>query len=148
MKIVKTNPILYGRFRNLKVFNKQQFVDFKKYIEEYITKTYIKTQCKTFVKSANIYVEIDKQGLEHTINVGGSIAKLKSTTVITKILENCSLDSVDIDKNDATKKNYKFSCIVDVDSVLWLGSIVVKQKNNGHFLYDHYLSKFSKIEIP
>ena len=148
MKVVKTNPTAYGRFRNLKVFTKQQFIDFKKYVQDFLTKNYVIPKKKILIPSVKIYVEIDTKGVLHSINVKGSVAKLKSLTAIDLLLKNSALDTIEIDKNDKSKKTLKLSSIVDVDGVLWIGHIVVKQKNNGHYFYDHYLSKFSKIEIP
>ena len=142
MAILRTNPDDYGPYKDIKPGKDNQFAEFKKYIIDKYSAAY---EGKAFINNPTRFkIYINRTGLEHGMNRMGSLAKTKVITIIDKVLEECILIDVEVNRHLPTYKVYKFKDVVSIDGDLWNISIVVKESKNGKFFYDHALTKISK----
>lgn len=145
MKHISANKQLYGRFRNLKRFTDFQKKEFKKYL--------INTVCSRIGlsvrnKQTGLKIIISQNGLKHSLSVGANITKMKTITVIDKLLISAMLMDVKKDRGNSKLNHFIFRNIVSVDGEYYFITMNVKEDNQGNYYYHHYLTDIKKPCTP
>lgn len=142
MKIPTARRELYGVFKHLPKMNKTQFALFKKFV---LKTTLSNGDIVVTNKQTKLSIYINKLGLEHSLNLRGTISKTKSVTVLTEIIEKALLSGIKPDTKNNKKIVLYFTSLVNVDDIIWEVKIAVKEDSNGKFHYQHDLFKIKKV---
>ncbi len=130
-----------GVYKHSDRMDKKRFTSFKKWIIEKYYKKYSKgVYCKILDET----VTITKSGLQHSLNLRGSVLKTKSITALGKLIKTALLYRIESDKRDEGLQVILLRNTITIDGEIYLAKMFVKQGANGRYYYHHDIASFKK----
>lgn len=145
MAILKSDSSLYPRYKGAEKLVPSEFKRFKKLIVALIASGHINTKPVKVKSFKYAYVHITKIGIDHALNLRGSVAKCKSLTVIRQLLATASVTDIRHDKENSKLSVLKLENMISIDGKIWKVLMYVKQGVNGRYYYHHDLAKYNRV---